>query len=88
MYVGRVWQKLTALLGDREFEYVTRADANQFVSSSLAEGSKTTTVDRQVSAIRAVFNVVIIEREIAKVNPFLSLRIASLGEDSKIRGTF
>lgn len=88
VYVGRVWQKLMALLGDREFEHVTRADANQFVSSRLSEGSKTTTVERQISAIRAVFNVVIVEKEIAKVNPFLSVRIASLGEDSKVRGTF
>jgi integrase len=88
VYVSRVWDKLIAVLGNKEFEQVTRADGNQFVSSGIAEGSKTTTVDRQVSAIRAVFNVVIIEKEIAKVNPFLSLRIASLGEDSKVRGTF
>lgn len=88
VYVSRVWDKLITILGDKEFEQVTRADANGFVAQGIAEGSKTTTVDRQVSAIRAVFNVVIIEREIAKVNPFLSLRIASLGEDSKARGTF
>ena len=30
----------------------------------------------------------IAEKEIAKWNPFLSLRIAGLGEDSKARGTF
>ncbi|ARO87958.1 integrase [Nitrosospira lacus] len=88
VYVSRVWDRLIAILGDKDFEQVTRADANGFVAKGIAEGSKTTTVERQVSAIRAVFNVVIIEREIAKVNPFLSLRIASLGEDSKVRGTF
>jgi hypothetical protein len=88
VYVGRVWDKLIAVLGNKEFEQVTRVDGNHFVSNGIAEGSKTTTVDRQVSAVRAVFNVVIIEKEIAKVNPFLSLRIASLGEDSKVRGTF
>jgi integrase len=38
--------------------------------------------------IRAVFNVVIIERELGKANPFLRLRIAGLGEDSKVRGGF
>jgi integrase len=88
VYVSRVWNKLIAVLGDREFEQVTRADANEFVSRGIAEGSKTTTIERQVSTIRAVFNVAIIEREITKVNPFLRLRIAELGHDSKARTPF
>lgn len=87
-YTKRVWDKLISLIGDKEFEQVTRADANEFVSRRVGEGAKTTTVDRQVSVIRAVFNVVIIEKEIAKTNPFLSLRIAGLGEDSKTREPF
>jgi integrase len=85
VYVSRVWNKLIAVIGDKEFEQVTRTDANEFVSRGIAEGSKTTTVDRQVSVIRAVFTVVITEREIAKANPFIRLRIAELGHDSKAR---
>jgi site-specific recombinase XerD len=61
------------LIGDKEFEQVTRADANEYVSRRLAEEAKTTTVERQVSIIRAVFDVVITEKEIARVNPFLRL---------------
>jgi integrase len=87
-YVRRVWNKLIAILGDKEFEQVTRTDANGFIAKGIAEGSKTTTVDRQVSAIRAVFTVAIIEREMPRANPFLRMRIPSLGEDSKVRGTF
>jgi integrase len=84
----RVWAKLIELVGDKEFEQVTRADANEYVSRRLAEEAKTTTVERQVSIIRAVFNVVITEKEITKVNPFLRLRIAQLGHDSKVRIPF
>jgi hypothetical protein len=87
-YTARVWDRLIEFLGDREFEQVSRSDANSFVTNGLARGSKTTTVDRQISVIRAVFKVAINEREIPKTNPFLSLRIAGLGEDSVSRGTF
>jgi integrase len=88
IYVQRVWNKLIGMLGDKGFTEVTRADANEYVSRVLAEGSKTGTVQRQINVIRAVFNVVIIERELAKANPFLRMRIAGLGEDSKVRGGF
>jgi site-specific recombinase XerD len=67
---------------------VTRSDANALVTNGLARGSKTATVDRQISVIRAVFKIAITEREIPKTDPFLSLRIAGLGDDSVSRGTF
>lgn len=86
-YTTRVWGQLMEFLGDREFDEVTRADANAFVVHGLNKGSKTTTVSRQVSTIKAVFNVAIIEKELAKTNPFLRLRIAGLGEDAVSRGT-
>jgi integrase len=88
VYVNRVWNRLIRVIGDKEFEHVSRADANEFVIRGIAEGSKTATVDRQISVIRAAFNVVIIEKEIAKGNPFHSLRIAQLGHDSKARVPF
>jgi len=87
-FTRRVWNRLIEVIGDKEFEQVTRTDANIFVSMGLDRGSKTTTVDRQVSVINAVFNVVITEKELTKANPFLRLRIAGLGEDSKVRGVF
>lgn len=88
VYVQRVWDKLIGILGDKEFANVSRADANEYVSRVLLEGSKTGTAQRHVNVIRAVFNVVIVERELGKTNPFLRLRIAGLGEDSKVRAGF
>ncbi|SET70578.1 Phage integrase family protein [Nitrosospira multiformis] len=84
----RAWGRLITLIGDKELEQVTRADANEFVSRGIAEGVKTTTIERHISILRAIFNVAIVEREIAKTNPFLRLRIPGLGEDSKTREPF
>jgi len=87
-YTERVWKKLIEVLGDVVFESVTRANANEFVENLLANGNKTTTVQRVLSTIKAVFNVVIIEMELGKPNPFLKLRIAGLGTDSVRRNPF
>ena len=87
-YARRVWNRLIEIIGDKEFVQVARADANEFVSKELERGSKTTTVERQISVIKAVFNVAIIEQEFSKTNPFLKVRIPGLGEDSKVLGTF
>jgi integrase len=84
----RAWGRLIALIGDKEVVQVTRADANEFVSRGIAEGVKTTTIDRQISILSAIFNVAKVEREIGKQNPFLRLRIPGLGEDSKAREPF
>jgi len=87
-YTRRVWNRLIEVIGDKEFVQVARADANEFVSKELERGSKTTTVERHINVIKAVFNVVITEQELPKANPFLKVRIPGLGEDSKVRGTF
>jgi integrase len=84
----RVWGRLIEIIGDKELEQVSRADANEFVSRGLAEGVRTTTIDRHISILRAIFNVAKVEREIGKPNPFLRLRIPALGEDSKTREPF
>ncbi|SEL64938.1 Phage integrase family protein [Nitrosovibrio tenuis] len=84
----RAWGRLIEIIGDKEIEQVSRADANEFVSRGLAEGVRTTTIGRHVSILRAVFNVAIVEREIAKQNPFLRLRIPGLGEDAKVRESY
>lgn len=88
IYTTRSWKKLVEALGDIPFEDVTRASANLFVDKTLESGVKTATVKRLLSVIKAVFNVVIIETELNKPNPFLKLRIAGLGEDSSERQPF
>jgi len=87
-YARRVWNRLIEVIGDKEFVQVARADAIEFISKELERGSKTTTVERHINVIKAVFNVVITEQELPKANPFLKVRIPGLGEDSKVRGTF
>ena len=87
-YTRRVWNKLLEIVGDKEFEQVSRADANTFITKRLDENSKTTTIDRQISVINAVFNVVITENELTKANPFHKSRIPGLGNDTKARGIF
>jgi hypothetical protein len=84
----RAWGRLIEIIGDKEVEQVSRADANEFVSRGLAEGVRTTTIGRHISILRAVFNVAIVEREMAKQNPFLRLRIPGLGEDAKVRESY
>lgn len=84
----RVWGRLIALIGDKALQQVTRADANEFVTWGIGEGVRTTTIERHISILRAIFNVAIVEREVAKQNPFLRLRIPGLGEDSKARESF
>ncbi|BCT69008.1 hypothetical protein [Nitrosospira sp. NRS527] len=43
-HVQRVWDKLIGLVGDKGVTEVTRADANEYVSTVLTGGSKTGTV--------------------------------------------
>lgn len=87
-YTMRVWNTLIDAVGDKPFMDVSRADANAYRDYVLAKGNKTTTVRRQVNVLRAVFAVVIRERELTKVNPFEALRIAGLGDDAEQRQPF
>lgn len=89
-YTTRVWNTLVAALGDKPFMDVSRADVNAYRDKVLAKGNKTTTVRRQVNVLRAVFAVVIREKELTlvKANPFEAVAIAGLGEDSEPREPF
>lgn len=87
-YTRRTWQKLMDIVGDKPVIDVTREDANGFVEKLLSTGSKTTTVKRNISAIKAIFNVALIEKSLNKTNPFNKLRIPGLGEDAEEREPF
>jgi integrase len=87
-YTYRIWKTLADAIGDKPFMEVSRADANAYRDYVLSRGNKTTTVRRQVNVIRAVFAVVIQERELNKVNPWNALRIAGLGDDAEERTPF
>lgn len=87
-YTLRIWNTLIAAIGDKPFMEVSRADVNAYRDYVLAKGNKTTTVRRQINVIRAVFSVVIREKELSKHNPFEAVRIAGLGDDSIGRKPF
>ena len=80
---NRNWNTLIDLLGDKPFMEVNRDDANRYVQQRLASGLKTLTVRRQLNSITAIFNKVITEKELHKVNPFNKLTIPAEGEDSE-----
>lgn len=79
----RNWNTLIDILGDKPFMEVNRDDAHRYVQKRLALGRKTGTVRRQLNSINAVFNKVIIEKELHKANPFNKLTIPAEGEDAE-----
>lgn len=84
----RIWETLIAICGDKPVDTFSRADANTYVTKSLENGVKTTTVRRRIATIKAIFNTVIAEKELTRTNPFLRIRIAGLGEDAGERTSF
>lgn len=83
-YTRRAFGKLTDLLGDKVLREVTRDDAKAFRDKLLAT-LKTTSVNRNVNVVKAVFKSSILEKELNIPNVWDKLRIAGLGEDSEDR---
>lgn len=70
--------------GDVAVENITRDTAKKYIEKRRRTVS-TGAVAREISTIRAVFNVVIREKELKINNPFLSLVIPDMGKDRKQR---
>lgn len=77
------WGMLVKIAGDKPFVKASRADANSFVASRVAEGVKTGTIRRQLKSISAVFNKVILEKELHRPNPFRQVTIPNEGKDAE-----
>jgi len=84
----RVMTGLIDVVGDKPFEFVSRADARSYVDAELARGSATSSVRRRLSTIVAVFSQYAREHEIERTNPFSELKIMGEGSDSKERQPF
>lgn len=76
-------------VGDKSLAALTRADARRFRDHELARGSKTASVRRRLTTLRAILNKYILEngdslkrQEISLSNPFSSLTIQGEGEDA------
>ena len=79
----REWLKLVAHCGDVACDSLTRQHAHSFADQLRETGLKTTSVRRSLRTINAVLNMAFTEFEIAKVQPFRSLKISGEGLDAR-----
>ena len=80
---------LIAVCGDRPPSQYKRVDVNKLIRK-LCEVKKTTTVERQLKSIRAMFNLVSLEMGFDEdsQHPFYKFNIPDLGKDKKDREEF
>ena len=81
------YKNLYDIFGDVPIEQLEREQGRDYVLRR-SRSVKSTSVDRELSTINAVLNFVIREAELNIANPFRSIPIAGLGEDSKDRLPF
>ena len=79
--------KIIKEMGSYNIESLTRAKVKEFILKRVTE-VKTLTVKREISVIKAAFNVVIREKELDIRNPFEGQTIPNLGKDKKSREPF
>lgn len=85
----RAISSLIDCCGDRAPSDYTRSDVTSFIKTNCLT-KKTTTVQRQLKAIAAMFNLVTLEMDIAvdRQHPFTNFKIPSLGNDARDREDF
>jgi integrase len=81
------WNRIMEVIEDVPISTLSRSVAHAFVESRR-KSVTTSTVERELKAIRAVLNVVIRERELAVKNPFESVKVPGLGDDATRRLPF
>lgn len=74
------------LVGDKELDSITRRDVERYIEARLQQ-VKTTSVDREITTLRAVWNKASKALDIRSQNPFSEHGITGLGTDSTRRAT-
>jgi integrase len=82
------WNKLILLLGDIGIESVTRELARSYRDTRLSAGLSSTSVSRELSTIKAIFNKAIREIPLSMKNPFESMQIPQTNEFEHERTSF
>lgn len=82
------WSKLILLLGDIGIESVTRELARSYRDTRLSAGLSSTSVSRELSTIKAIFNKAIREIPLSMKNPFESMQIPQTNEFEHERTSF
>lgn len=78
---SRDWNMLIKLVGDIEFDTLSRAHTRRFVEHLALDGFKTGSIRRTLNTLRAITRKAITELEISKADPFKSITIQNEGND-------
>jgi integrase len=81
--VSRDWNALVAMLGDIQFDKLSRQNARDFVDRLTEKGNKTGTIRRTLNTLGAITRCTITELELHKTDPFKSIKIQGEGEDKE-----
>ena len=71
------------LMGNLQFNEITRDQVREYVRKKLEGGSSTGTVRRKLNTLSAICETTIKERQIVMVSPFKGVTIPNLGKDAK-----
>ena len=74
------------LVGDKPLDQITRKDVAAYINSRLKE-VRTTSVEREIAALRAVWNKAANAADLSTRNPFEEQPIKGLGTDAETRYT-
>jgi integrase len=80
---SRDWKMLIKLVGDIEFDKLSRAHTRQIVDDLTFNGFKTGSIRRTLNTLRAITRKAITELEISKADPFKSITIQNEGNDKE-----
>jgi integrase len=83
----RDWTQMVEIVGDIPLDKFGREQA-RLVRDKLLESQRTTSVRRRLNTLRAIFASIRRETNSHSINPFESVAIAGLGEDSQRRQPF
>ncbi|MEY5029223.1 MAG: hypothetical protein RLZ63_1538 [Pseudomonadota bacterium] len=84
----RVLSDFTSIIGDMAVDEITRKDVERYINKRLTMNVKTTTVQREIANLRAIWAQVANALEIQTRNPFERQPIHGLGSDTEVRYTF
>lgn len=79
------WDKLINFVGDKPIKALTRADARMYRDHRLASGVASTTVAREINAIKAILTKAIRELSLGIPNEFAGIEIPKANKNVKDR---
>lgn len=81
----RFLKQYVAVAGDKPIDQITRKDVERYIAHRLQD-VKTTSVQREIASLRAIWAAVAMANDVRTQNPFAQQNIKALGTDSVKRG--